>query len=89
MTEALPWSLLPPPLPPAAEVGVVVCHPDNLPTLTSDLEACSCLKQIVTWGSIPDDVVQRAEEHDVKLATFEEVMVRGEVRKWWAHEGSH
>ena len=68
---------------------MVVCHPDNLPTLTSDLGACSCLKQIVTWGSIPDDVVQRAEEDGVKLATFEEVMVRGGVHQWWAHEGSH
>ena len=59
----------------------MVCHPDNLLTLTSDLGACSSLRQIVTWGSIPDNVVQRAEEHGMKLTTFEEVMVRGEHRR--------
>ena len=59
----------------------MVCHPDNLPTLTSDLGACSSLRQIVTWGSIPDDVVQRAKEHGMELTTFEEVMVRGEHRR--------
>ena len=57
---------------------MVVCHPDKLETLTSSLGACSCLHQIVTWGSIPDDVVQRAEKHGVKLSVFEQVMVRGE-----------
>lgn len=56
---------------------MVVCHPSNLPTLTTDLGACHSLCHIVTWESIPEDVVQRAEEHSVKLTTIEEVMVRG------------
>ena len=68
---------------------MVVCHPDNLATLTSDLGACPCLRLIVTWGSIPDDVVQRAEKHGVKLAAFEKVMVRGEHGRGVRMQCSH
>ena len=66
----------------------MVCHPSNLPTLTTDLGACHSLCQIVTWGSIPEDVAQRAEEHRVKLTTIEKVMVRREqlgVHRMYCH----
>jgi long-chain acyl-CoA synthetase len=57
-----------------SEVEVVVCHPEKLKTLSSDLDSFDTVKHIVSWGrGISTEVVSQVTDHGLTFHTMEQL----------------